>query len=298
MKPPTLRRRRASACAAALLCACAAAAAGRGPSPAAVSPSDPAAELIGGKLVSQAEQERFGLVTVGGGCSGTLLNRFWVLTADHCVSSTGKKGGPTSPLASLEVRATWSTHLALPTRVVRYFRILGAGDLGPASAQPLYRLDPTVVPGHPPLRVRAFGRGIYGLAKVDSQGNVTPALSDGEYRTADYASYIANAKLFRVTPNSRDQIGSPGDSGGPYFALHDGQPAGVVGVHSSSNKTYAPGKPREARWTTSISKATAYAVFQLRDDIQRTVSEGLDPCPQVSAGCAVIEASALAILLP
>ena len=46
--------------------------------------------IIAGALVSVQTQQDLGLVTVGGGCSGTLVNRFWVLTADHCVTLTGR----------------------------------------------------------------------------------------------------------------------------------------------------------------------------------------------------------------
>ena len=50
--------------------------------------------IIAGELVSRAQQEELGLVTVAGGCSATLLNHYWVLTADHCLTTNGTPGGP------------------------------------------------------------------------------------------------------------------------------------------------------------------------------------------------------------
>ena len=65
--------------------------------------------IISGALVSSELQKSLGLVTVAGGCSGTLINRSWVLTADHCVSSDGAIGGPDKPFGGVPITAAWLT---------------------------------------------------------------------------------------------------------------------------------------------------------------------------------------------
>src|SRR2546425_51579 len=75
--------------------------------------------LVSGSLVDTATQKRLGLVTVGGGCSGTLVNRSWVLTADHCVTTNAQLWGPQTAMTNLVITAVWTKRTAIPSFVVR-----------------------------------------------------------------------------------------------------------------------------------------------------------------------------------
>ena len=72
--------------------------------------------IVGGTTISAAVQQRLGLVTVSGDCSGTLLNDWWVLTADHCVGG-GVQGAPAAD--GIPVRAAWTSTVAIANRYVR-----------------------------------------------------------------------------------------------------------------------------------------------------------------------------------
>ena len=72
--------------------------------------------LTGGTLVDSARQRELGLVTVSVGCSGTLLNRYWVLTADHCLTDQSGE----IPVSRVEIRAAWTARVGRPVRYVRF----------------------------------------------------------------------------------------------------------------------------------------------------------------------------------
>src|ERR1700738_1503208 len=69
-----------------------------------------------GVTVDLQRQQDLGLVTVNGGCSGTLLNRFWVLTAEHCVAiPPNLVGGPLLSPNQVTIGAAWTRRTATAT---------------------------------------------------------------------------------------------------------------------------------------------------------------------------------------
>src|SRR3989442_1226114 len=80
-------------------------------------------------LVDTQTQKNLGLVTVGGGCSGTLVNRSWVLTADHCVTTNAQLWGPQTAMTNLVITAVWTTRTAIPNFVVRGWVFYPAVDV-------------------------------------------------------------------------------------------------------------------------------------------------------------------------
>jgi hypothetical protein len=78
-------------------------------------------EIRAGIEVDPDTQRLLGLITINGGCSGTLLNRFWVLTARHCVTQPPPPGGartvdvpqsnPLIPASQIKVTAAWAPGL-------------------------------------------------------------------------------------------------------------------------------------------------------------------------------------------
>lgn len=259
--------------------------------------------IISGALVSVDRQRELGLVTVGGGCSGTLVNRFWVLTADHCVTSNGTINGPAQPFASLPITAAWSTRRVIPTRYVRNWGgagldlaliFLGAGDFGAANIQLFYvnELETTQT-------LVKFGRGISAYAQAGPPP--VPAFSDGLYRTAVFTPSTASALAYTLPVNAASQVGNGGDSGGPDFVTTpDGVLLGIAGVQSTCSPTArVPGMPNPPLWTwvTAISQCTSAAINTARFDIVQIIQEGRVPCPDTSAACAIVESTSLTLML-
>ena len=238
--------------------------------------------LISSPLVSSETQRSLGLVTVAGRCSGTLLNRYWVLTADRCVAATTdvRPGGPSSDPSRLLIRAAWSGETVTPTRVVRYWNshkldvaliFLGSGDFGETDRRSIH---PNLVTTSTTLT--KFGRGIYAYARVAKVGKIKTAESDGRYRSAQFTPSNANELRILLTPSSETQIANAGDSGGPDYvtAGAGGAVLGIASVQSTCEASgYGQGKPRTWEWATGIKSCTSAALFTIRENIHRAIAE-------------------------
>ncbi|WAK02130.1 trypsin-like serine protease [Methylobacter sp. YRD-M1] len=256
--------------------------------------------LRSGTVVDVDTQHRLGLITING-CSGTLLNQHWLLTARHCVTQNGMIGGPLVSPDQVRVTADWAPSRVGIASSIRDFAVntgpgvtpgsdivlvhLGAADLGEVNSQLIYVVARETGPGSVVLsgrlttadRVTQYGRGFdtFATGVFGGMPAAVPSGGLGVYRGGPFTPSAITNTGYTLAMNANSQVGHGGDSGGPTVVTVNGIGVGIAGVQSTCTATgYVPNAPvRNWNWATGISACQYVSTEPFVSEITNTIRE-------------------------
>ena len=264
--------------------------------------------LVSGEEVSEKTQEAYGLLSLSGTCSASLLRNDWAISAAHCVDAKDADGNTIpdrnrpgqnvlNPISGIKVKAAWGgVQTKKATRVETFWPY----DVALIQLDSPFQVDGKTTgyerevfwdqfpyfgsPGNALLKV--FGRGINKFA-TGKGDNAVPASSDGKYRVgiARVSREERDGSLFWYPSEGKLMIAG-GDSGGPSFVTVGPSPRAVlIGVHALARTETVPSKPKDGwDWVTRTPEAADAPIKPVWKKIEQIMGPLPAPPPEPSTG--------------
>lgn len=202
--------------------------------------------LTGGTAVSQAEEQRLGLVNVrtytvatgaGVGCSGILLTNVWALTAGHCLDSmTGRR---------TDITVTGVPGVYTADAIYKF----GAWANDPAGP------DLGLVRLSRPVPLDGSTNSFFTRLNRDDPTGKTSTVygrSTGGYLSLTTRVSSVGGRTLQIEAGPVGETTAQGDSGGPVFVQNGGQSL-LAGITSTTNGTAATIHNHEP-WITVVAR--------------------------------------------